>query len=292
VNQLVKYINGNTTVTIMEDGTKIREYEGDPIVEHPESIDVKITDYCDMGCEYCHEGSSVTGAHADLTTLYETLKILPSGVELALGGGNPLSHPNLFEFLVKLKDHGFIANITINQNHITSNFELISDLINHKLVHGIGISVVNNNFINSIHRLLQLTNNIVYHVIAGINEITIIDDLNRMDDNCKILILGYKRFGRGDQYWNVKTHCNLHAWKHNMRKYITSGVISFDNLALEQLEIKKLLTVEAWDQFYMGDDFTFSMYVDGVKREYAPTSTSEERRMLFSDMSILKYFNE
>ena len=32
------YQNGNTTVTLMSDGTKIREYEGTPIVFHPESI--------------------------------------------------------------------------------------------------------------------------------------------------------------------------------------------------------------------------------------------------------------
>jgi hypothetical protein len=47
------YRNGNTTVTLLSDGTKIREYEGTPVVTHPESIDVKITDYCDMGCSYC-----------------------------------------------------------------------------------------------------------------------------------------------------------------------------------------------------------------------------------------------
>lgn len=53
------YQNGNTTVTLMSDGTKIREYEGVPLVVHPESIDIKITDYCDMGCSYCFLPDSV-----------------------------------------------------------------------------------------------------------------------------------------------------------------------------------------------------------------------------------------
>jgi intein/homing endonuclease len=53
------YQNGNTTVTLMSDGTKIREYEGVPLVLHPESIDIKITDYCDMGCSYCFLPDSV-----------------------------------------------------------------------------------------------------------------------------------------------------------------------------------------------------------------------------------------
>ena len=47
------YQNGNTTVTLMSDGTKIREYEGVPLVVHPESIDIKITDHCNLGCRYC-----------------------------------------------------------------------------------------------------------------------------------------------------------------------------------------------------------------------------------------------
>lgn len=55
---LNQYINGNTLVTIYNDGTKIREYNKDPQPEFPESIDLKITDYCDMGCPYCHESST------------------------------------------------------------------------------------------------------------------------------------------------------------------------------------------------------------------------------------------
>ena len=94
MEQIAKYTNGNTVVTILSDGTKIREYEGDPVILHPESIDVKITDYCDMGCAYCHESSTTSGSHADLKTLLGIIHDLPAGVELAIGGGNPLSHPD------------------------------------------------------------------------------------------------------------------------------------------------------------------------------------------------------
>lgn len=52
-NILYKYQNGNTTVTILYDGTKIREYENSPQVVHPESIDVKITNHCNKGCFFC-----------------------------------------------------------------------------------------------------------------------------------------------------------------------------------------------------------------------------------------------
>ena len=56
---LAQYQNGNTSVKIYEDGTKIREYEGTPKTFFPESLDVKITDYCDLGCKFCLDGDSL-----------------------------------------------------------------------------------------------------------------------------------------------------------------------------------------------------------------------------------------
>lgn len=51
---LNKYINGDYTFTIYSDGTLVRETDVEnPKVIHPSSIDVKVTDYCDMGCAYC-----------------------------------------------------------------------------------------------------------------------------------------------------------------------------------------------------------------------------------------------
>src|ERR1035437_2383469 len=98
IDQIASYKNGNTIVTIFNDGTKIREYNDIPEIIHPESIDIKITNYCDMGCFYCHESSTTNGVHADLDKLLKVINELPAGVELAIGGGNPLSHPNLVDF--------------------------------------------------------------------------------------------------------------------------------------------------------------------------------------------------
>ena len=110
---LATYTNGNTRVTIDHNGTKTRRYRSDQPVklDHPESIDVKITNYCDLGCEYCHENSTVEGEHADIEVLLNTLSTLPRGVELAIGGGNPLSHPDIIPLLTRLKSMGFIVNI-------------------------------------------------------------------------------------------------------------------------------------------------------------------------------------
>lgn len=287
MEEIAKYINGNTRVRILKDGTKIREYDDIPEIVHPESIDVKITNYCDMGCAYCHESSTTSGIHGDLDKLLEVISELPAGVELAIGGGNPLSHPNLIYFLQKLKTKGIIANLTINQGHLKSYYDLIVFLIKDDLVKGIGISVTNNNF-NYIKQLLKITDNIVYHLIAGVNKVEIIEKLIGLG-NCKILILGYKLFGFGINFHNKQVDFELKRWYKYLPKFIGKCTLSFDNLAIEQLKVKRLFTHEGWNKFYMGDDFSFTMYIDAVKQEYAPTSRSNNRKS-YNESSLINYF--
>jgi len=284
------YINGNVKVQIFDDGTKIREYQKIPKVNFPESIDIKITNYCDMGCAYCHENSNTQGKHGNLDFLLTILKELPAGVELAIGGGNPLAHPDLVDFLKTLKVKGIIANITVNQGHVDRYKGLIKYLIFEDLIKGVGISIINKN-LTPLKWLHQISENIVYHIIAGINMPSIIDEIIKITNNPKILILGYKTFGRGIKFYNPNIEENIKQWYRSTSNYIGKVILSFDNLAIEQLKIKRLFTDEGWDMFYMGDDFQFSMYIDAVKQEYAPTSRSFIRQN-FKNYNLIKYFKQ
>ena len=55
------------------------------------------------------------------------------------------------------------------------------------------------------------------------------------------------------------------------------NTVSFDNLAIEQLKPRRLLTDEQYDEFYMGDDGSHTMYVDLVNNQFAVSSTATER---------------
>ena len=61
--------------------------------------------------------------------------------------------------------------------------------------------------------------------------------------------------------------------------------MSFDNLAVQQLDVSRLVSAETWREQYMGDDGSFTMYVDAVNREYAVCSVSEERHPI-SDLQM------
>ena len=174
---LGSYKNGNFRTAIFEDGTKIRETNDDEFqAAFAENMDIKITNCCDMGCPFCHEGSTTDGKFGDIMN-EKFVDTLHPYQEVALGGGNVLEHPNLIPFLQKLKEKKVIANITLNQVHFEKNIELVENIINEKLIYGLGVSLVNptTEFIEKISKFP----NAVIHVINGVLKPS---DIQAMED--------------------------------------------------------------------------------------------------------------
>jgi organic radical activating enzyme len=295
---LNEYQNGNTFVQIFDDGTKIRKYEDFAKPIFPESMDVKITNYCDAGCSFCHEMSSIEGKHADLEVLFETIKDLPAGVELAIGGGNPLTHPEFYNFLLKAREKGWICNLTVNQKHLKD--DLLNKILDEKLIYGLGISYTSKAYFSDIKKILEKSDNVVFHLINGINKPSDVDDLiglnlNTNNKQTKVLLLGYKSYGFGLDYLLKKNKVEeiKKQWLWKIRSVLDKPglIMSFDNLAIEQTELKRFFPQKEWDKFYMGDEFTFSMYIDAIEQKYAPTSTTKEK-VSFKTKSLFKYFQD
>jgi organic radical activating enzyme len=282
---LAKYKNGNYYIKIYEDGTKIRftlDNEFEPIF--PESIDIKITNYCDNNCPMCHENSSTTGNHANLNARF--LDTLVSGTELAIGGGNPLSHPQLLDFLNRMKNQGVICNITINQKHFIIYKDYIQKLIDEKLIYGLGISLLDDSNLKDILSFINNNPNTVIHTIAGITNKELLEKL--YDNNIKLLILGYKKFGRGITYYSEEVKENINYYKENILEIGKHFyVVSFDNLAIEQLDLKNKIKKETFEKYYMGDDGNFTMYIDLINCEFASSSISTNRYKLLDDIKSM-----
>lgn len=299
MNLIGSYKNGNYNVHIFEDGTKVRENKLDFFKpEFPESFDLKITNKCDRGCLYCHENSIVNGKHGDILNLPFIDSMHPY-TEIAIGGGNPLEHPDLYKFLELCKEKQFIPSMTVNQFHFMKYKEYLKALCDEKLIYGLGISLTNvheRDFIKSVKEFP----NAVIHVINGIVSIDELDHLSQ--NNLKILILGYKMFRRGESYYK---HFNTDTIDNDVNKkkvelyvklpeIIHEGwfrVVSFDNLAISQLNPKRCLTEEQWDEVYLGDDGFATMYIDAVEGKFARSSTSplDERYDITSN--IIDMFN-
>ena len=260
---ITKYTNGGYEVTLHSDGTKVRERVGTLPPMFPESIDLKITNYCDAGCAYCHENSTTKGLHGDLSHIAE--RLVP-GMEIAIGGGNPLSHPGLREFLQELKQKGCIANITVNEQHFGKDVE---DLIADGLVYGVGYSYRTKPCYLDYEHL-------VTHIIVGVTPYQ--PNLGK-----KLLLLGYKDFGRG-VIRQKHVNDNIKSWYIGLFDACRAYRLLFDNLAITQLNPKRLFKID-YDKFYMGNDGEFTMYVDAVEQTYAVCSTSTVRHPIDGHIS-------
>lgn len=281
---LGKYQNGNYEVRIYEDGTKIRENDLDFLdADYPESMDCKISNNCPYGCRFCHEKSTPDGKHGDIMNAEFIDKLRP-GTEMAIGGGAVTGHPDLIPFLKKLKSIGVIPSITVNQREYKDNFDLVNRLVEEKLIYGLGVSFTS--FDDEFWDKVIKNKNVVVHLIAGIHGGDVFDYFT--NKGAKVLILGYKNFGRGhDLLERASAIIQLQIdWlKNNLQDLLSKyDVISFDNLAIEQLDVKSVLTDEQWKEFYQGDDGTHTMYVDLVERQFAKTSTSTERYPLLNNI--------
>lgn len=279
------YTNNDYQVAIFEDGTKIRynKLESFHPVK-PECIDLKITNRCTgTGCAYCHEDSSPDGQHGDILNLPFLDSLLPY-TELAIGGGNPLEHPDLTEFLAECRKRKIITNMTVNQKHFVDNWMQIDSMLTFQDIYGLGVSVtrVDEEFLNFVRYMNGM--NIVFHVINGVIEPTELEKLYGM--GYKILILGYKQFRRGEKFYSPAVQARMDMMSEKLPEILTQfNVVSFDNLALKQLPVKEQMSDEEWEKFYMGDDGQFTMYIDAVKREFAKNSTSTERWPITGDIA-------
>jgi len=268
---LGKYKNGNYDVTIYEDGTKIRENDLDNLTpSFAESCDVTITQKCDGKCKFCYANCTPEGKHADILHA-KFLNTLHPYTEMALNG-NDLTHPDLEEFLYLLKDKKVISNITVNQRHFIQKYDLLKDWIDKKLIYGLGVSY-NSPTVEFLDKIKTIPNSVV-HTINGV--LTPKDIQFLMNHDLKLLILGYKQKGRGvDWYKENKGEIdfNMEWLKFNLPLLFSFfKVVSFDNLALDQLNVKKYLTEEQWKEFYMGDEAQYTFFIDLIKGTFAKSS--------------------
>jgi MoaA/NifB/PqqE/SkfB family radical SAM enzyme len=269
---LNKYKNGNAVIKIYDDGTRNTEWpDGEQLnLDFPLSIDLCITNYCKRGCLWCYNNSNPNGKHADIMNL-KFIDSMPSGIEVAIGGGSATAHPDLIPFLEKLKAKGLIANLTVNQGELIENIGLINSLIDDELIHGLGVSFTEPQ--DLIYKNMAQPNMVV-HLIAGIHGKEVLDYLSNF--NLKILILGYKNIGRGYYYKDAmdgEIEKKIEWLKEHIEEYFDKfECVSFDNLSLKQLNIKDKLSKEEWQEFYQGDDGNISFYVDAINEKISKSS--------------------
>lgn len=292
----MRYKNGNADVWLdLRDGTRVIKYpDNEPLtLETPLNIDIRVSTQCPYGydantkqstCAFCHESALVNGQECDYQALLQVLKDarLPRGTEIALGV-NEITD-GIIRFIMRLYFMGLIVNVTMNERYILEYGDTgIRRLLPY--IFGLGISY------RSLQGCLSLPDWIadyphtVIHVINGIDDF---DDVKHLSVKYhKLLVLGEKDFGFNRGKVNLDTPQHK-QWESNIMQLTEIfDIVSFDNLGLQQLEIRGKITDEEYKSFYQGEH---SMYINAVEQYFAPSSRTRNNIKRFNETDLRSYF--
>lgn len=253
----------------------------------PELVDLKISDYCSVGCQFCYQSSTKAGKHADLDNIKAILNSLGDmGVfEVAIGGGEPTQYPHLVQVLEHAAAQNIVANFTTFMVDWLKNAELVKTV--QQTVGAIGVSVHSAKELNKVTKIDQGLNGnrgwgdrrvqvTAQHVVGSVDigETALLLDAC-WDSGVDLLLLGYKPVGFGaahaphdltglDTLLRLRRDRKPH-WraKISMLGVDTAFVQQFGSL-LTELEIPQVLVTS--------EEGKFSMYVDAVTLTQGPSS--------------------
>jgi len=236
----------------------------------PETIDVKICTYCPRECPWCYESASRYGTFAPLERIKKFFDSISGKVlEVALGGGEPLTHPDLVQILECARSKHIVVNIT------THSFELLarhSDVLR-ELVGAIGITVTSKEDYEEFLRVREShfrgrRPKFVIHVVEGITPFEVVERIP-----LPILVLGFKPFGRARSMrvkpWPPEL---FEGWERpGPDTTMLWGVryVMFDTWYVERHP--QVLTVPR-ARWFSGWDGEFTMAVDLVECKVGPAS--------------------
>lgn len=291
---MIQYRNGNADITLYDDGTRIIETDDSILkLDTPLNIDIRVSKRCPYGynadkgvsiCGFCHESATVDGDVCDYDKLLDVIKVadLPKGTELAIGA-NQISD-DFIEFVKDLYNLGFIVNVTVNERYLTDggdkNLKKIMQYIK-----GLGISFRTLDGCMNLPKWISDYSNTVIHVICGIDNLKDVCKLHRKYH--KILVLGEKDFGFNTNKVDLNSKSHIEWDIHIMKLTKLFNIVSFDNLALEQLHIKDKISKDEYETFYQGEH---SMYINAVDEYYAPSSRTLDNIKKFDDITLRDYF--
>ena len=299
------YKNGNATISIDTDGTRIIEY---PVneqlkLEYPLNIDIRLSNRCPLGfnpktgkavCTFCHESARTDGVVGDIERLKHILDTqLPKdfAIELAVGVNEML--PEIADFFAWATQRGFIINATVNQLTVSGSrqsTQYVTQLIQDGNIKGLGLSFRNVDTFTKVPKEIIDYSNTVVHVIAGIDDIEEVKKLACLGVK-KVLVLGEKEFGFNvDSFHNAERIHNRKVWLWKIHElFELFEVVSFDNLALQQLKVQRFFADKKdWETTYQGEH---SFYINAVDGYFAPSSRSYYK-VGFDKATIQSFFKE
>lgn len=261
----------------------------------PELADISISNHCTKGCEFCYKDSTDNKEFMSLEQYEYVLSCLQSErwgnvFQVALGGGEPLEHPDFIEIINKTNKRGIAANFTTNGIHIDKT---VAKNIKNK-VGAVAISTSRAQEI-SVDKIKLLTDEEIktniHFVLDNQSIYDAIDILNgKYNDILKglngVVFLTYKPKGRANLDKCLKMDEKLNDFIELVDKNMADTRIGFDACFVPLLMNNTSVNVDYIDSCECG---FFSVYID-EKLNVKPCSFANDDRFSYN---LMKYdFND
>jgi hypothetical protein len=270
----------------------------------PELVDIKLSNWCGYGCEFCYQGSTKQGAHADWLHVNSVLESLADlGVfEVAFGGGEPTHYPHFAQAIRRAAELGITPNFTTFGVDWLQNVDLVQAVQAH--VSAIGVSVQTAKDLNKVRKIDQALNQnkgwddgkvhvTPQHVVGSVHmgELSTLMETSWVE-GFDMLLLGYKQTGFGAQFTPHdcegldtllrlqmdRTHKPRWGAKFRSLGVDTAFVQNFESV-LQDLQIPHVLITNS--------EGAFSWYVDCVTQSQGPSSYMPDHMVPFVEGELM-----
>lgn len=265
-------------------GVKMGQVPG----EFPELVDLKISDYCTLGCPFCYQNSTARGKHADLSYLFRVVDDLAKlgTFEIAIGGGEPLQFPQMLELVTYIHSKGIVPNFTTKLYRGLAENSQLFDYIG-----GVAMSVAN---VEDTRRAIEACfslpsvqqNKVSFQIPVGAQTKAEFCEIIRMIGEStlpsqRVTLLGYKQVGRGP---NTTYHSFEDSLREAFQEERTGWMDSIywaDSYPRIRIGIDTQLAAMGSDiidmcrnpdLMVMRKEGLLSCYIDGVSQTIAPSS--------------------
>lgn len=265
-----------------DSGAKLRLSFQDDAPEYfcastPELVDVKITDYCPFGCEFCYMSSTPKGRHADRNALGELMYEFSKAevFEVALGGGETTMHPEFPQILEDFAYRGVTPNFTTFSLRAWKRKKKTVDAV---LEHAGSFAVSNLDELdevkkwNEAHQKVRATLQIPLGCHPREKVLAALREASEEGYKLPVTLLGYKHHGRGKAFTPED-----YTWVIDQITHPEEGLDDFgaDTLFVEQFgdEFKKR---GVSPKLMVGREGAFSCYIDAVTGQMGASSYTEK----------------
>lgn len=204
----------------------------------PELIDISISNHCSKGCNVCYRDSEPNDSFMSVLDYEFVLKSLfderwGNVFQVALGGGEPLEHPNFLEILKITRRYNIVPNFTTNALHISK--DLATDI--KSLIGAVAISFRTLEDIPSSNAYIFIDEGIRTNIHFILDRRSIIEGIKILEGKYNpilsgfnsIIFLTFKPLGRNDEDLSLKLNEELISFCKLIDNHNCSLEIGFDS---------------------------------------------------------------